>query len=317
MGFDKACKINLLANTQTLTLLHQISSMNIALVTYQDRGTYYRDSVQNEDQLLINFLNAKGLRTEKKIWNDPSVNWNLFDLIIIKSPWDYFNHITQFYTWISELEATDVRVLNPLSIVKWNADKHYLQDIAEKGLKTTPSIFLEKGKDFNLGEYFERFNSEKIIVKPTVSGGSKHTFKVEKINLSEISEQLTPLITNESFIVQPFLKEIEEQGEWSFIFFGGEFSHAILKKARAGDFRVQSAFGGTVHPQTPPHELLSVAKAYVDRFANQCLYARVDGTIVNEEFVLMELELIEPFLFLESEKHLENYYRALQRLIAI
>ncbi|RZK54982.1 MAG: hypothetical protein EOO91_14965 [Pedobacter sp.] len=120
----------------------------------------------------------------------------------------------------------------------------------------------------------------------------------------------------EDFIVQPFLTEIEENGEWSFIFFGGKFSHALLKKAADGDFRVQATFGGTVHPQQPAKELLTTAQKYVDQFAKDCLYARVDGAIVNNEFLLMELELIEPFLFLDTEeKALENYYEALKRLI--
>lgn len=290
--------------------------MKIALVTYQDNGKYHVINVQNEDDTLIDFLKAKGLDITKEIWNDEKVNWESYDLAIIKSPWDYFDLIEDFYAWLGKLESKNVRLLNPIDIVKWNADKHYLRDIEKAGLKVTPSIFITKGDKINLNEYFNKFETEKIIVKPVVSGGSKNTFKVTAANADEINEKLKSLVELEDFIVQPFLTEIEEEGELSFLFFYGKFSHALLKKAAKGDFRVQATFGGTVHPQNPTQDLIETAQQYVEQFAKGCLYARVDGAIVNNEFILMELELIEPFLFLDTnEKALENYYEALMRLI--
>jgi len=290
--------------------------MNIALVTYQDKGAYHAINVQNEDDKLIDFLKSKGLNITKEIWNDEQANWESYDLAILKSPWDYFNLIEDFYNWLAKIESKKVKLLNPIDIVKWNADKHYLHDIEKAGLKVTPSIFLTKGDKINLHAYFSTSQTEKFIVKPAVSGGSKNTFKVTAANADEINEKLSSLIEIEDFIVQPFLTEIEENGEWSFIFFGGKFSHALLKKAKAGDFRVQATFGGSVHPQNPSTEILEIAQKYVDQFAKGCLYARVDGAIVNNEFMLMELELIEPFLFLDvEEKALENYYEALMGLL--
>lgn len=290
--------------------------MNIALVTYQDKGAYHAINVQNEDDQLISFLQSKGLNITKEIWNDSQVKWENYDLAIIKSPWDYFNLIDEFYIWLAKLKNLNIKLLNPIDTVKWNADKHYLQDIEKAGLKITPSIFLTKGDEINLQAYFANFKTNQFIVKPAVSGGSKNTFKVTAANANEITEQLKHLIEKEDFIAQPFLTEIEENGEWSFIFFGGKFSHALLKKAQTGDFRVQATFGGTVHPQQPNSALLNTAQEYVDQFAKDCLYARVDGAIVNDDFLLMELELIEPFLFLDTEeKAMENYYDALKMLI--
>lgn len=290
--------------------------MKIALVTYQDNGKYHVINVQNEDDTLIDFLKSKELNITKEIWNDEKVNWENYDLAIIKSPWDYFDLIEDFYAWLAQLESKNVRLLNPIDIVKWNADKHYLNDIQKAGLRVTPSIFVTKGDKINLNEYFDKFDTEKIIVKPVVSGGSKNTFKVTAVNTDEINEKLKSLIEIEDFIIQPFLTEIEEDGELSFLFFNGKFSHALLKKAAKGDFRVQATFGGTVHPQNPSKELIETTQKYVDQFAKGCLYARVDGAIVNGNFMLMELELIEPFLFLDTEvKALENYYAALMRLI--
>ncbi|RZK53564.1 MAG: hypothetical protein EOO91_17425, partial [Pedobacter sp.] len=194
--------------------------MNIVLVTYQDKGAYHAINVQNEDDKLIDFLKSKGLNITKEIWNDDEVNWENYDLAVIKSPWDYFNLIEDFYTWLAKIESKKIRLLNPIDIVKWNADKHYLHDIEKAGLKVTPSIFLTKRDKVNLQEYFATFQAEKIIVKPAVSGGSKNTFKVTAANADELNEKLNSLTEIEDFIVQPFLTEIEENGEWSFIFFG-------------------------------------------------------------------------------------------------
>jgi glutathione synthase/RimK-type ligase-like ATP-grasp enzyme len=290
--------------------------MKIALVTYRDNGKYHLINGANEDDALLNFLKAKGYHITKEIWNDTEVKWENYDLVVLKSPWDYFDLIEEFYTWLTKLESQKIRLLNPIDTVKWNADKHYLQEIEKAGLKVTPSAFLVKGEQINLSSYFELFNTQQLIVKPCVSGGSKNTFKVTAKNVEEITGMLSQLILNEDFIVQPFLKEIEEHGEWSFLFFNGKFSHAILKKAKEGDFRVQASFGGTVHAKNAPLAYLNTAQLYVNQFAKDCLYARVDGTIINGEFYLMELELIEPFLFLaEYQDSLTNYYEALQQLI--
>ncbi len=289
--------------------------MNVVLITYNDKGTYNNSSHENEDDLLIKFLNSKGLQVTKAIWNDPQVIWEQFDLAVLKSPWDYFNLIQDFYQWLTTLENKNVKLLNPIATVKWNADKHYLKDIEERGLAVASCTFLEKGDEQNLKDFFVKLGVDKLIVKPAISGGSKNTFKVTPENVESISTQLRVLLKDEAFIVQPFLKEIEENGEWSFVFFGGKFSHALLKKAKTGDFRVQHSFGGTIHPQEPNAVLLETAKRYVDQFAKDCLYARVDGVIVDNEFQLMELELIEPFLFLEThDDSYENYYQALKKI---
>jgi glutathione synthase/RimK-type ligase-like ATP-grasp enzyme len=214
------------------------------------------------------------------------------------------------------LKSKNIQLLNPIDIVKWNADKHYLLDIEEAGLNVAKSIFIKKGDEINLDNYFKMLNTEQFIVKPCVSGGSKNTFKVNLENVKEINKRVKILTVKEDFIIQPFINEIETEGEWSFIFFGGKFSHCLLKKAKNGDFRVQHYLGGTIHPQKAPENLLKSAQQYVDQFAKKCLYARVDGTLVKGNFVLMELELIEPFLFLNTNQDsYENYYQALKTII--
>ena len=290
--------------------------MKIALVTYQDKGAYHAINVSNEDDLLINYLHDKGLIITKEIWNDSAVKWEDYDVAIIKSPWDYFDHISDFYAWLQHMESLNIRLLNPVDTLKWNADKRYLNDIKSAGLNITPTEFLSSSSELELSSYFSTYDCEQIIVKPAVSGGSKNTFKLTKDNFESNLPLIKQLIEKETFIVQPFLKEIETDGEMSFLFFGGKFSHAVLKKAASGDFRVQATFGGTVHPQNPSPDIILKAKAYVNQFAKDCLYARVDTATINGELVLMELELIEPFLFLDTNTNaLENYYQALSILL--
>ncbi|RZK39622.1 MAG: hypothetical protein EOO90_18050 [Pedobacter sp.] len=290
--------------------------MKIALVTYEYKASQDSSNLTHEDDSLISYLQEKDFTIDKVIWNDAEVIWENYDLVVLKSPWDYFNLIDKFYAWLNDLQNRKITLLNPIEIVKWNANKNYLSDIDAQGLKIAPCLFLKTGEKVELEQYFKKLGVEKLIVKPVVSGGSKNTFKVTLTNLEEVNVKLNKLLENEEFIVQPFLEEVERNGEWSFIFFGGKFSHALIKKAKAGDFRVQHSHGGTIHPQTPSIELIETAKEYVDHFAKDCLYARVDGVFVNDEFLLMELELIEPYLFLDTDsKSLENYHKALSTFI--
>jgi len=290
--------------------------MKIALVTYLDKGAYDSATIESEDDRLLNFLKEKGLHIETVIWNDLNVNWEHYDLAILKSPWDYFDLIDDFYNWLNQLGKLKIRLLNPVETVKWNSNKLYLQEIEAAGLKITPSIFIRKQESVNLSDFFGEFSVDKLIVKPCVSGGAKNTFKVTTVNIAEVNQKLNALLQEEDFIIQPFLPEILENGEWSFIFFNGVYSHSLIKQAKPGDFRVQPAHGGSVHPQSPRKEQIAIAQQYVDLFARNCLYARVDGTFVNGVFLLMELELIEPFLFLNTDlQNYERYYQALKALM--
>lgn len=290
--------------------------MNIALITYQDKGAYDSPTVESEDEKLLLFLKEKGLNIEKVIWNDEKVNWENYQLAILKSPWDYFDLYKDFKVWLNILEEKNIRLLNPIDIIRWNADKHYLKEIESVGLKITPSVFISNGDEINLSTFFKKFKTDKLIVKPCVSGGAKNTFKVTIENVEEINKKLQLLIQDEDFIIQPFLSEILENGEWSFIFFNNTYSHSLVKKAKQGDFRVQPAHGGSIHAQNPDQNVIATAAQYVKLFAKDCLYARVDGTFVNNQFLLMELELIEPFLFLNTApQNYENYYNALGALI--
>ncbi|MFF5384349.1 ATP-grasp domain-containing protein [Pedobacter suwonensis] len=290
--------------------------MKIALITYLDKGAYDTTTVEREDDKLLYFLKEKELTIDLVIWNNPHINWEDYQVAILKSPWDYFDLIEDFYTWLDLLVTKKVKLLNPINVVRWNSDKRYLKEIEAAGLKIIPSIFINKQNRVSLKHFFDEFNTDKLIVKPCISGGAKNTFKVTIDHVEAVNHQLNYLLQEEDFIIQPFLPEILESGEWSFIFFNGTYSHSLIKRAKPGDFRVQPAHGGSVHPQNPDHDLIAMAQQYVDLFAKNCLYARVDGTFVNGDFLLMELELIEPFLFLNTApENYDRYYEALKKLM--
>lgn len=288
--------------------------MKIAIVSYRKQEKFAQGVTNDEDIDLLIFLTHKGLDVVSIIWNDDKIDWESFDVAIIKSPWDYHNNLTLFWEWLDKLQSLNVKVRNPVEIIKWNSHKKYLKEITENGLPVIPAEYLEKGSVFD-NHFFELFNTKKLVVKPCVSAGAQNTITVNKDNMIERSEEIRQLLKTEDYIVQPFVEEIKN-GEWSFLFFNGKYSHCSLKTPKQGDFRVQHYHGGTITYPVPNPLHIEQAGNYLKHLPQSLLYARVDGVIINNSFKLMELELIEPYLFLNGDKNLmENYYHALVTLI--
>ena len=284
--------------------------MNLALVTCLSRAQYAVPGTDDEDDVLARALRGCGHTVATPIWTDPAVDWHTYDAVVLKSPWDYFDRITEFYAWLDQLQQLSVALLNPLEIVRWNADKRYLRDIEAAGFRIVPTHWLTKGSSFEPAVLFEKFRAEKLVVKPAVSGGAKNTFALTLAEARNQADVIEKLVAEEDFLAQPFLPEIQAQGEWSLLYFNGQFSHSVLKTPKAGDFRVQLYFGADTANVPAPAALRATADQLVARFAPGCLYARVDGVVVNGEFLLMELELIEPMLFLAYEKAAAARYEA-------
>jgi len=285
--------------------------MKIAYITYSGVVKYSAANGFSEHLDLVPYLRQKGLDIEQAIWDDPGVDWAKYDVALLKTPWDYHRKIEAFKAWLDRLESLGVRLLNDYAIVRWNLDKRYLAEVAAAGFDVIPSVFLDRGWKGDLAALFEGLRADSLIVKPCISGGSKNTAAISLAEASAAREGIVDLVSQGDYIVQPLMKEVQE-GEWSHIFFNGVHSHTILKKPAAGDFRVQQIYGGTIEPLFPPDAEITHAASYVERFAKDSLYARVDGLMVNGKFMLMELELIEPFLYLSYEENaVENYYRAL------
>lgn len=287
----------------------------IAYVCYETEklGAY----ALQEDSMLLKLLQKKGWDVQPVQWHNKSIHWLEFDLVILKSPWDYHYQFSAFMGWLSEVNRLGVQILNPYTIVQWNSDKHYLQEMIHEGFNVIPSVFLEPGKQHDLRSLFDHFKTDQLIVKPCISAGSKQTITVTSENIDQHITAIHEMTREESFMVQPFLPQIYE-GELSYIFFHGIFSHCILKKPKAGDFRVQLGFGGTTHVQKPGASEIKAAQVFVDRFAGNCLYARVDGVMIDGKFTLMELELIEPMLYFpDAPEGLDSYHQALVALAGV
>lgn len=286
----------------------------IAIITYEAKGSFAANNVEDEDQVLASILDEIAVDYKFEIWSDKTVDWSQYACLLLKSPWDYFDRYEEFLAWCKQIQDLGIPVYNDLETVIWNSDKKYLKEIEEMGFPIVKTKFLEKGKSAaDVYACFALYDVQKLIIKPTVSGGAKHTLKITLSDFELKKMQIEDLLSQEDFMVQPFVEEIVAAGEYSYIFFNGKFSHAVLKTAKSGDFRVQHFFGGKITTVQPSRGELTYLETLVEAFAKDTLYARVDGAWRGDRFLLMELELIEPYLFLfTSELAKDNYINALK-----
>ncbi|SEG19893.1 ATP-grasp domain-containing protein [Algoriphagus boritolerans] len=291
---------------------------HVAIVSYFSIGAYDTDTV-DEDLILSEVLTELGISHEIVVWSDPDVKWNSFSCLLIKSVWDYFDYYPEFLDWIERMKLLNIPVWNALDTILWNSSKEYLLEIEKKGFPVISGIILEAESKPELGLIRQKINSDTVVVKPLVSGGAKNTLKIKLSDWNNYAQKLEDLLQEEDFLVQPYIPEVAEVGEYSLLFFNGKFSHAVLKTPAKSDFRVQHYFGGTIQVINPKPKMLESCQKLMDTFAPNTLYGRVDGVEINGVFHLMELELIEPYLFLAlSEKAIPNYKAALkQRLLGL
>lgn len=250
-----------------------------------------------------------------EVWNDPSVNWSNYNYLIFRSVWDYYNFPNEFAAWLDGLERQGIKTLNPLSIVKRNQHKFYLRDLQNAGIDIIPTVFIPKNTGLNLS-FLKVNNWSKAVIKPAISAGSYLTtlFSVEE--MPRIEAEYAIIAVESDLLVQPFMPEIQTMGEISILFFNGQFSHSVLKKPKAADFRVQSQFGGQYEMYQPAASVLETAARIVKTFgatsSENLLYARVDGVLKDGKLLLMELELIEPDLYFSHfPEGKTNFFNAL------
>jgi len=241
-----------------------------------------------DDRLLIPELQQLGVEAVPAVWDGP-VAWTDFDQVVIRSCWDYHLRPDEFLQWIDELEKACVAVQNLPSLVRWNINKLYLRQLSNAGATIPPAIWIEEREVLRSDEILNQLGWSSAIVKPTVSASAyklRRVFKDERVQLQGPA------------IVQQFIPEIVSCGEWSLVFLGGKYSHAVIKHPVAGDFRVQSEFGGRAARAEPRPGVVDEATRIVGSLPGRPLYARLDGIDRRGTFVLMEVELIEPELFL-------------------
>ena len=268
----------------------------IALVTYDARP-----EPTDDDALLADALEARGLAVHAVPWSRPATRWSGYDAVVVRSTWDYFHRSREFHEWLDRLEAEGARVHNDVRILRWNADKSYLRELEARHVPVIPTRWLDPGSAVTLSELRRESGWSELVVKPTVSGGAHRTWRFMPDTEAADEIRLAEMIETGAVMVQPLVAEIERDGEWSLVFFAGAYSHAILKRPRAGDFRVQREHGGsieTVEPTAPVIAAAERALAAIPFGDAAPLYARVDGCVVDGALRLMELEVLEPELFL-------------------
>jgi glutathione synthase/RimK-type ligase-like ATP-grasp enzyme len=266
----------------------------IAFVTCSTKPDFASDDLH-----AVQLLQKSGVRVQAVPWDNDFSNWKSFDKVILRSCWNYHLHPEKFLTWLRKLEDEKVNLFNPVKTVRWNLHKNYLQDLAQQKVRIPQTVWLKKGASADLSDLIKQHEWNKAVIKPAVSATAHNTFLASAEQAKDYQLKFNALLQEDDFLVQCFLPEVQSEGEWSLIFFNKEFSHAILKKPKEKDFRVQNDFGGSVHCEKVPHFALKQAEKILKLVNEPLLYTRLDGIISNNEFVLMELELIEPVLFLE------------------
>lgn len=249
-----------------------------------------------EERLVIEPLLSLGVTAEAKIWDDPSCDWGSFDAVIIRSVWDYYQKIDGFRKWVDGLESSSIHLFNPAPVLRWNMEKTYLKELEAKGLPTIPAVWTVYESTPDLIRQIDEQWWARAIVKPTLSARAHQTYLVDPTRDKSAHFSFSKGLP---LLIQPYLPEIEGQGEWSFVFFGGKFSHCVLKKPKAGDFRVHLYHGGTYRKETPPPAGLDLAEKIIKTLEFPLLYARIDLVEHENRFLIMELEFLEPSLYLE------------------
>lgn len=261
----------------------------------------YSQNVLREDQLLKEALERLGYSVHRTNWDDKDFDWSSTEYIFFRTTWDYFDRYTEFSVWLEDV-CTKTKLINPKELIYWSLDKHYLHDLDQSGIRIPNTIFVEPSDTRSLTEIIAPLNWEEFILKPAISGAARHTYRFRKVKAVEHEAVFSELIANESMLIQEFQRNILTKGEVAFMVFGGKFSHAVLKKAKKGDFRVQDDFGGTIEIYHPSKEEI----AFVEKAFAACnplpIYARIDVIWDNEDKLCIgEIELIEPELWFRMD----------------
>ena len=257
----------------------------------------YISNVLREDELVINALKEKNLSVVKKDWNDSIFDWETTRSILFRSTWDYFDKFELFKKWFSKTKNKCL-MINSTETIEWNIDKHYLLDLQEHQIPIPNSEFIKRGSSIDLSLLMQKKNWNEIVVKPTISGAAKNTYRLKEEEIIQFGPTWEKLIYKEDFIVQEFQNNVITEGEVAMIVIGGKFTHAVLKKAKEGDFRVQDDFGGSIAIYNPSEEMVKLAEKCTRILTPIPSYARVDIIWDNlGELAVSELELIEPELW--------------------
>jgi glutathione synthase/RimK-type ligase-like ATP-grasp enzyme len=257
----------------------------------------YIDNILLEDGLVREALEKNGLRVHRTNWDNSTFDWGTSQFALFRTTWDYFDRFDTFNGWLDRVNK-QTHLINPYPMIRWNIDKSYLFELQGKGIPIPPSRFVPMGTLRTLQELVDESSWKEIILKPAIAGAARHTYRFFAEEADRYSDIFRTLIQQENLILQEYQTLITQRGEITLVLFEGRYSHAILKKARPGDFRVQDDFGGTVHPYEPGPDAIDLAQQAFRACPSVPVYGRVDMMWDNRgELCVSELELIEPELW--------------------
>jgi glutathione synthase/RimK-type ligase-like ATP-grasp enzyme len=267
-----------------------------AFLTLQESGDFVID-----DELAVEPLERLGWRVSIVSWRQQDIPWSAFDLVVIRSTWDYWNDVPGFLDVLAHINR-QTRLANPLDLVHWNLAKSYLQDLAGKGVGVVTTLWLDELRERELAGYADRLGVDRMVVKPVIGANGEDAYRLRRREDRERLRRIAARFENRACMLQPFMENVLTEGEYSLFYFGGAFSHAILKVPAAGEFRSQEERGAGIRSVVPEARLRIRADRALDAISPTPLYARID-LVRNAEsdFEVMELELIEPSLYLRMD----------------
>jgi glutathione synthase/RimK-type ligase-like ATP-grasp enzyme len=260
--------------------------MRIALATAE-----HLPGLSPDDQVLFEVLRERGVDVSAAVW-DEDQDWSKFQTVVTRSIWDYHLKYPRYLRWLDDLDTAGVSVHNPTDVQRWNADKHYMLDVEARGVSITPTIV----NPSSLQEGVKASGWERVVVKPTVASTGYETWLIDAADAEKYEQQYGEQRKRMDVLVQEFAPGVAK-GEMSFVFLGGEYSHAVLKRAAGDEFRIHVEHGGSVESFEPSTSQIDWASSVIDAIHEPWSYARVDAVSAEGGLVLMELEMLDPELF--------------------
>ncbi|MDX1507606.1 MAG: hypothetical protein R3358_04965, partial [Woeseiaceae bacterium] len=268
-----------------------------AYLTMDDIGDFVTDA-----DLSFAPMQALGWSIDMVSWRETGVDWSAYDAVYICTPWDYPEDPAAFMRLLEAIDTSRAVLVNDIELVRWTLEKTYLRDLETKGADIVPSAWFGHFDANDFDRCFEQFATDKIVIKPVVGANAVDTYVVERPLSAALRDELAEKYDARRFVVQPFIDNIRTEGEYSLFYFSGVFSHAIRKLPKAGDFRVQEEHGADILSETAPPAAVEAATRIVGLVDPEPVYVRVDLVRGDDDrFLLMELELIEPSLYLRTD----------------
>lgn len=275
------------------------------------------DFVSDAD-LSIAPMNALGWDVQMVPWRDKGARWDDFDLVYLCTPWDYPDDVHGFLEVLEDIDRSSAKLVNSLELVRWNLEKTYMRELESRGAAIVPSLWYSSFDEFDLDAAFAAHDAQSLVAKPVVGANAADTFVLDQSVDWTVMTSLASAFEDRAFFVQPFIESVRTEGEYSLFFIGGQYSHAILKAPKAGDFRTQEEHGAEITAVEPPAGLERTAREIVGMVEPQPVYVRADFVHGDDgRFLLMELELIEPSLYFRMhDGSAERFARALTASVA-